>query len=176
MSHKPILTSASLYEQGAPIPAPLHLSLDGALLLSLIDPQHLKGPIVEAYEVAGGLITVEDTADGWFGDFRITVWVPLSVAAAEGRQQELLMDPDLIDPDGRLPLLLGATVTDVDTVEAVVVAVRAGREYLIARSAPAHVRREKAVTEALKAAALAAEHGWADAGFDAQARRMAITS
>ncbi|MGW3321110.1 hypothetical protein [Streptomyces virginiae] len=149
------------------------LSCDGALLLSLIDPQHLKGPIVEAYEVAGGLITVEDTADGWLGDFRVTVWVPLSVAAAEDRQHEYLMDPDLVDPDGRLPLLLGATVTDVNTAGAVVAAVREGREYLIARSAPTHVRREKAAAEALKAAVLAAEAGEPAyaAGYRADAAR-----
>ncbi|MCX5176744.1 hypothetical protein [Streptomyces virginiae] len=153
---------------------PLHLSLDGALLLSLIDPQHLKGPIVEAYEVAGGLITVEDTRNGWLGDFRVTVWVPLSVTAAEDRERESLMDPDLIDPDGRLPLLLGATVADVNAVEAVAAAVRDARTYLIDRSAPAHVRREKAVAEALKAAVLANEGGWTTlaAGYRADADRM----
>ncbi|MGW7330453.1 hypothetical protein ACWGIU_18030 [Streptomyces sp. NPDC054840] len=157
-----------------------HLSCDGALLLSLIDPQHLKGPIVEAYEVAGGLITVEDTQNAWLGDFRITTWVPLSVTAAENRQQESLMDPDLIDPDGRLPLLLGATVTDVNTVEAVIAAVREGRDYLIARSAPTHVRREKAVAEALKAAVLANEGRWTTiaAGYraDADLMRQAMAS
>lgn len=123
---------------------PLHLSLDGALLLSLIDPLHLTGHIVDAHEVAAGLITVESTPDGWFGDYRITAWVPLGVNEAENRQHEALIDPDLIDPDGRLPLVLGATVADVANADHVPAVVREAREYLIDRAAHAaasYVRR-----------------------------------
>lgn len=123
---------------------PLHLSLDGALLLSLIHPLHLTGPIVEAYEVAGGVITVESTPNGAFGDHGITAWMPLSVTAADEQQLEALIDPDLVDPDDRLPLIHGVWATDVAAIDDVASAVQRAREYLLDRAAHAaasYVRR-----------------------------------
>ncbi|MFJ3839438.1 hypothetical protein ACIPY6_28580 [Streptomyces sp. NPDC090054] len=139
---------------------PLHLSNDGALLLSLIEPHQLHGPIVEAYEMAGGLVTVESTPNGWLGDYRITAWMPLSVRDAEDRQHEVTIDRELADhadPDGRLPLILDETVTDVATLEQIAGAVREARLHLLDRAAHAastHVRGAKAIKHAQQAAAL----------------------
>lgn len=122
---------------------PFHLSRDGALLLSLIDPLHLTGTVVDAYEVAGGLITVESTPDGPDGDYDITAWLPLSVSAAEDRHLYSLIEPDLIDPDDRLPLVISVFATDALS-SGIAGAVQRAREYLLDRAAHAaasHVRR-----------------------------------
>jgi len=123
-----------------PAMTPFDLSLDGALLLSLIHPLHLTGTIVEAYEAADGLVTVESTPNG---DFDIVAWAPLSVRAAEEQQLEALIDPDLDDPDGRLPLIHGVWATDVAALDDVASAVQRAREYLldIAAQAASYVRR-----------------------------------
>jgi hypothetical protein len=138
------LTSPVLSEQATRLDrtTPLHLSLDGALLLSLIGPCHREGPITEAHEVAGGLITVESTPNGWFGDYRVTAWLPLTLAEAEDHWHASVMDPDLVEPHSRVPLVRGEIVTDVN-VDGVRAAVQAAREALrdrAAHAAASHVR------------------------------------
>lgn len=124
--------------------APVHLSLDGALLLSLIEPYQLQGAVIYAYDADGGLITVQSTPNGWFGDYRITAWTPLSVTAAEDHYHESLIEPDLIDPDDRLPLVHGYTVLDVADAEDIPAAMHQCREELLdkaAHAAASYVRR-----------------------------------